>query len=308
MKDFQVIGLDIGRGYGKGYTVANGIKKECLFKSVIGEGRNIDFSEYKNDNPICINIDNQDNDYFVGILAEKESYTPIRNSKDSKVTRTVQVLIGAMLNELAVMDEVKIMLGVPYKNFRKSVLAEIIDTYKGKTVNIKDKINGGYKKILISDIAIFREGDAALYYALNGESNKDKPVGLVSVGFRTTEMSYFDKGFIFNDKRSKTTEFGNKDALTIVQDKLTNENIMKELNEIDSSNDYNDMKSKAYEIASEKLSQMIEDFWINTGEMDVYIAGGTSLNMKFEKEFKVLDNAQMATAIGLYMVGERRFK
>lgn len=308
MKDFQVIGLDIGRGYGKGYTVANGIKKECLFKSVIGEGRNIDFSEYKNDNPICINIDNQDNDYFVGILAEKESYTPIRNSKDSKVTRTVQVLIGAMLNELAVMDEVKIMLGVPYKNFRKSVLAEIIDTYKGKTVTIKDKINGGYKKILISDIAIFREGDAALYYALNGESNKDKPVGLVSVGFRTTEMSYFDKGFIFNDKRSKTTEFGNKDALTIVQDKLTNENIMKELNEIDSSNDYNDMKSKAYEIASEKLSQMIEDFWINTGEMDVYIAGGTSLNMKFDKEFKVLDNAQMATAIGLYMVGERRFK
>lgn len=308
MKDFQVIGLDIGRGYGKGYTVANGIKKEGLFKSVIGEGRNIDFSEYKNDNPICINIDNQDNDYFVGILAEKESYTPIRNSKDSKVTRTVQVLIGAMLNELAVMDEVKIMLGVPYKNFRKSVLAEIIETYKGKTVNIKDKINGGYKKILISDIAIFREGDAALYYALNGESNKDKPVGLVSVGFRTTEMSYFDKGFIFNDKRSKTTEFGNKDALTIVQDKLTNENIMKELNEIDSSNDYNDMKSKAYEIASEKLSQMIEDFWINTGEMDVYIAGGTSLNMKFDKEFKVLDNAQMATAIGLYMVGERRFK
>lgn len=308
MKDFQVIGLDIGRGYGKGYTVANGIKKECLFKSVIGEGRNIDFSEYKNDNPICINIDNQDNDYFVGVLAEKESYTPIRNSKDSKVTRTVQVLIGAMLNELAVMDEVKIMLGVPYKNFRKSVLAEIIDTYKGKTINIKDKINGGYKKILISDISIFREGDAALYYALNGESNKDKPVGLVSVGFRTTEMSYFDKGFIFNDKRSKTTEFGNKDALTIVQDKLTSENIMKELNEIDSSDDYNDMKSKAYEIASEKLSQMIEDFWINTGEMDVYIAGGTSLNMKFDKDFKVLDNAQMATAIGLYMVGERRFK
>lgn len=308
MKDFQVIGLDIGRGYGKGYTVANGIKKECLFKSVIGEGRNIDFSEYKNNNPICINIDNQDNDYFVGVLAEKESYTPIRNSKDSKVTRTVQVLIGAMLNELAVMDEVKIMLGVPYKNFRKSVLAEIIDTYKGKTINIKDKINGGYKKILISDISIFREGDAALYYALNGESNKDKPVGLVSVGFRTTEMSYFDKGFIFNDKRSKTTEFGNKDALTIVQDKLTSENIMKELNEIDSSDDYNDMKSKAYEIASEKLSQMIEDFWINTGEMDVYIAGGTSLNMKFDKDFKVLDNAQMATAIGLYMVGERRFK
>ncbi|MCU9808382.1 ParM/StbA family protein [Paraclostridium sp. AKS46] len=308
MKDFQVLGLDIGRGYGKGYTVANGIKKECLFKSVIGEGRNIDFSEYKNDNPICINIDNQDNDYFVGVLAEKESYTPIRNSKDSKVTKTVQVLIGAMLNELAVMDEVKIMLGVPYKNFRKIVLAEIVDTYKGKTVTIKDKINGGYKKILISDISIFREGDAALYYALNGESNKDKPVGLVSVGFRTTEMSYFDKGFIFNDKRSKTTEFGNKDALTIVQDKLTNENIMKELNEIDSSNDYEDMKLKAYEIASEKLSQMIEDFWINTGEMDVYIAGGTSLNMKFDKEFKVLDNAQMATAIGLYMIGERRFK
>ena len=37
----QIIGLDIGRGYVKGYTEINEEKKECLFKSVIGEGRNI---------------------------------------------------------------------------------------------------------------------------------------------------------------------------------------------------------------------------------------------------------------------------
>ena len=48
----QIIGLDIGRGYVKGYTEINEEKKECLFKSVIGEGRNIEFSLYKD--PIMI--------------------------------------------------------------------------------------------------------------------------------------------------------------------------------------------------------------------------------------------------------------
>lgn len=303
--EFQVIGADIGRGYSKGFTKINGKPKKCKFKSVIGEGRMIDFSEHEN--PIFIKCDDTGVDYFVGDLAEKESYAPIRNSKDSKVTNTVKVLLASVLNELAVKDNVKIMLGVPYKNFKKSVLAEIIETYKGKEITIKDNIKGGYKKILISDISIFREGDAALYSALNGEVNHEQPVGLVSVGFRTTEMSYFDKGFKFNDKRSKSIEFGNRNILSIVQDKLENKNISKDLNEIDSSNDYDDMKKQAFGIASENLSQIVEDTWINTEEMNVFIAGGTSLNMTFDESFLRVEDAQLATAKGLFMVGERRF-
>ncbi|MEI2419350.1 hypothetical protein V6O07_03685, partial [Arthrospira platensis SPKY2] len=156
------------------------------------------------------------------LLAEQESQTPIRNSKDSKITETAQTLIAAALSQLVVEEEVKIMLGVPYKSFRKSVLEEILETYKGKEVKVKDKINGGTKEIKIVDIMIFRESDAALYWQVRDNKSNNKPVGLVSIGFRSTEMSYFDKGLKFNDKKSDTLEFGNRSVMNNVKDKLLN--------------------------------------------------------------------------------------
>lgn len=300
----QIIGLDVGRGYTKGYTEINGLAKECMFKSIIGEGRNLDFSNYQE--PLMINYEKED--WFIGLLAEQESQTPIRNSKDSKITNTVQVLIAAALSQLAVEDEVKIMLGVPYKSFRKTVLAEVQETYKDKEIKVKDKINGGTKEIKIVDISIFREGDSALYWQVRNNKSNNKPVGLVSVGFRTTEMSYFDKGLKFNDKKSDTIEYGNRSAMNNVKDKLMDKGIIKDINEIDSSSDYNDMKKKAYLIATENIEQQIEDKWVNLSEMDIYIAGGTSLNMEFDKKFTRVEDSQMATAKGLWLIGTRTFK
>ncbi|ELC8355012.1 TPA: hypothetical protein ACG0NJ_002169 [Clostridium perfringens] len=300
----QIIGLDVGRGYTKGYTEINGLAKECMFKSIIGEGRNLDFSNYQE--PLMINYEKED--WFIGLLAEQESQTPIRNSKDSKITNTVQVLIAAALSQLAVEDEVKIMLGVPYKSFRKTVLAEVQETYKDKEIKVKDKINGGTKEIKIVDISIFREGDSALYWQVRNNKSNNKPVGLVSVGFRTTEMSYFDKGLKFNDKKSDTIEYGNRSAMNNVKDKLMDKGIIKDINEIDSSSDYDDMKKKAYLIATENIEQQIEDKWVNLSEMDIYIAGGTSLNMEFDKKFTRVEDSQMATAKGLWLIGTRTFK
>lgn len=300
----QIIGLDIGRGYVKGYSELNGLQKKCMFKSIIGEGRALNFADYED--PIMINFKNED--WFIGLLAEQESQTPIRNSKDSKITETAQTLIAAALSQLVVEEEVKIMLGVPYKSFRKSVLEEILETYKGKEVKVKDKINGGTKEIKIVDIMIFRESDAALYWQVRDNKSNDKPVGLVSIGFRSTEMSYFDKGLKFNDKKSDTLEFGNRSVMNNVKDKLLNMGIIKDINEIDTSNDYEDMKKSAYALASENIEQQIEDKWVNLSEMDIYIAGGTALNMKFDNKFKVIEDAQMATAKGLWLIGTRTFK
>lgn len=300
--DIQFIGGDFGRGYLKAFSKVNGKEYKTIFKSIIGDGRNIDLSEYEN--PIYIKYNNKD--LFVGILAEKESQVAIRNSQDSKTSDTVKTLMAAMLSEIAVKDKVKIMMGVPYKNYRKAVLNEVIETYKGKTIEVKNNINGSTKRVTIEDISIFREGDAAVYHVLKGQINYDKPVGLATIGFRTTELSYFEKGFKFNDKRSKTIEFGNRSLLTIVQEELERNGITKELTEIDTSTDYDTYKDYAYHLGSENIAQRIEDIWINTSEMDVFIAGGTSLNLKFNDEFKVVDDPQMATARGLFEIAERR--
>lgn len=308
MENVQEIGFDCGRGYVKAYSEVDGVVHETIFKSVIGDGRDMDLSDYVRtgmEKPRYIEFENER--YFIGLLAEKESQSPIRNAKDSKVTNTVRVLLASALSEIAVKSKIKIMIGVPYKNYRKSVLKEVIETYKGSIFKVKDKITGATKEIQILDVSIFREGDAALYHAIKGTVNDEKPVGLVAVGFRSTELSYFDKGFTFNDKRSTTIEFGNRTLLTRVQDDLVADGIMKDVNEIDSSTDYNDLKLKAYKLGSENLAQRIEDIWINKSEMDLYVAGGTALNLEFDEEFTLLEDAQMATAKGLFEVAQRKF-
>lgn len=301
-KDIQIIGADIGRGFSKGYTEYNGLKKECVFKSITGEGKDINnINEYKD--PIYIKINDKE-DYFIGLLAEKESYTPIRNSKDSKISETVEILLYAILNKIAIADKVKIMLGVPYKMFRKSVLEEVIQKYKGKKVIIKDNLQGGTKTITINDISIFRESDAALMWQIRDKQENNKPLGMINVGFRTTEIAYYDKGLKFNNKRSNTLEYGNRTALSYVQDMLAEDNITKEVFEIDTNNDdYEELKEKGYNNLSEKIDQEIEDIWINKNEMDIYVSGGTALRMKFDKSFNLVDDPQMATSKGLWLLG-----
>src|SRR3712207_770143 len=152
---------------------------------------------------------------------------------------------------------------------------------------------------------LFREADAALIYAMGGKINDKNPVGMVNVGFRTTELSYFDKGFKFNDKLSTTIESGNQNALKLVQKRLVEQGITKSLPEIDTADDYPELKELAYTLTSDDTNEIIEETWNNLDEMDIYVSGGTSLNLKLDDKFTVVEDSQMATARGLYEVGVR---
>lgn len=300
--DTQIIGLDIGRGYVKGYSVYNEKELSCLFKSVFGDGRTISLEDY-DDNSIYIEFEG--NELFVGELSEKESMKCIRNAGDSKTSSTAKIMIAAALSQIALSDNVKLMLGVPYKTFKKSTLKEIQNEYRDTTMVVKDKRTNSVKTIKIEDVNIFREADAAIIHAMGGRINEDKPVGMVSIGFRTTELSYFDKGFKFNDKLSTTIESGNQNALKIVQKKLVDSGITKSLPEIDSSDDYPELKQLAYKLTSDDTSEIIEETWNNINEMDVYISGGTALKLDLDPQYKLVKDSQMATAKGLYEVGVR---
>ena len=298
--DTQIIGLDIGRGYVKGYSLYNDKEYSCLFKSVYGDGRNISLEDYKK-NPIYIELDG--NEYFVGDLSEKESMKCIRNAGDSKVSPVVRILISAALSEIAVSDSVSLILGVPYKIFKKSTLKEVEKEYRDSTIVVKNKINNSVKTIKIENVNIFREADSALIYAMGNRINENNPVGMVNIGFRTTELSYFDKGFKFNDKLSTTIESGNQNALKIVQKRLVDIGITKSLPEIDTADDYPELKELAYKLTSDDTNEIIEETWNNLGEMEIFVSGGTALNLKLNAKYKVLDDSQMATAKGLYEVG-----
>lgn len=200
------------------------------------------------------------------------------------------------------------MLGVPNKLFNKKTLDEITSFYKGKEIKIFDKINDGTKDIKIQDILIFKEADSALIWEMEkNQIDNEKAFGMVTIGFRTTEFAFFDKNLRYVDKNSKTMELGNKTSLEYVARMLKEKGIIRELFEIDSSDNYDDLKNKAYINLSEKIEQEIENLWVNLDEMNIYIAGGTALNMKFNENFKVVENPQMSTAKGLWLVGKQKF-
>ena len=309
--EVQSIGADLGRGYIKGYTEYNGEVNTCLFKSIVGDGRSIEYSDYKN--PIHLEIEGEE--IFAGELAEKESYNPVPNYSDDKTSSSARMLLFTLLNELAVSDFVKICIGVPNKSFNRTTLNNIINEYKGKLVKVTDKIKDTTKKIMITDITIFRESDAALMYTVNHHEKRvelqSKRVGMVTIGFRTTELSYFDKGMKYNDKLSMTKEMGNRTILDTIQDYLDDNNISKTLNEIDSDSDYDILKTKGYKKLCDRLNQEIEFKWINYDEMTIFLGGGTIQNFNTKLipgKFEVVADPQMITAKGLFWVAESRLK
>ena len=302
VRTIQYVGIDAGRGYVKGYSEHKGKTYSCMFKSVFSIGKNIDFSEYEE--KIYLDID--DEPFFFGSLAEKEGHVKQNNFQDDKTTFTAELMIKAALSKLAVEDYVKVMIGVPYKSYKKSELDKIKNHYKGMTFDVTDKITGDKKSITIVDVSIFREADAALLWQVRCDDTfKNGPVALATVGFRTTELAYFDKGLKFNDAKSNTLELGNMTALEYVEDRLNEKSIKHTLSYIDSSTDYDKYKKTAYRVLSERIETEIERAWINLSEITVFVAGGTALNLNINHE--LVEEPQMATAKGLWYVARRVF-
>ena len=303
-EDIQNIAVDIGRGYTKYYSEYNGKIYKGMFKSIIGESRPLDFKDY--DNPICIECNGES--YFCGSLAELESHQSVRNSGDSKTSLTVQVLINAILSKIAMTDNVNIMLGVPYNMYKKSVLLDVIETYQGKRITVKDKINNNIKVVTINAIDLFKEADSIMVYATDGSPDENIDIAFISVGFRSTEISYYSKGH-YVDKYSYTIPFGNQTILATVQDKLKDRGIIHDLNYIDSNvGDYDDLKARAYKLSQEVLTQKIEEIIKNSfSECKIIVGGGTALRMELDSRFELIEDAQFAVVIGLYKVAEITF-
>lgn len=305
MGDKQVIGLDIGRGYVKVFTKYGGKEYYSVFNSVYGNGRpGIDYTAW--DDAIALDVDK--NLFFFGKLAIKECLNKSTNIKDEKTTEISEKLLIAALNQVGKTKNIKIMMGVPNRLFNKRTRGEIIEKYKGKTYKFKDNISGENKEFYIADIDIMRESDAALLYLQRGTINL-KPIGLITVGYRTTELTFFDPKFRFIDRNSTSIPAGQKDVNEEVRRKLEKERIYKDGAEIDISSDYDDKKELGYRMIENKIEEELDGLWTNLGEMEkIFVCGGTSLNLEFDdKLFTKVEDPQLCTAKGLHLLGVKRF-
>lgn len=307
MHDVQVISFDGGRGFIKGYSQYNNQELSCIFKSIIGlvERRVEKYPDYIKDN-IHIEVDGAE--WFVGELAERESKAAIHNLSDDKTEQPVDILLYAAIEKLAVTNRVKIMMGVPHKLYNKRVRKSIKDKYAGKRLTITNKVTKSTKVITIEDIDIYKEAEAALLYYTKDMDRLESDIVLASVGFRTTEVVYYDKDFNYVEKYSDTIEKGNITALEYVQGRLGSLDIpvKRELFEIDTKTEYNDYKKVGYNVLKVMLYQELEAKLVNIGsekEMKIVFAGGTSYHFE-DLKYEIIPDAQMATAKGLFLFGQ----
>lgn len=307
----QNIGIDIGRGCVKGYTEYKSETKVCLFNSIVATAtsKEKDLDVYKNEKNIhkssyfSANIvgDKKLDNIYCGLIASKEGHTPIQNVSDSKITEVAERLFIGALDKLAISQEVNIVLGVPNRDYRKSVLKEVIDKYKGKEIYIEDHFLDEIKIIKINDINIFRESDAALLYEIatnNPKNNKD--YAMVNVGYQTMEIAFYDNELNYINKLSLSEPTGNRKILEQIKDELSSNRIYKNLFEIDDSNRYDDLKEQAYKEFSKGLNQFIEGNIGNLSEVNLYLCGGISKKLSVREEFKIVEEPQLITAKGLF--------
>ena len=312
IQEIQYIGADLGRGFVKGYTEFEGKATECIFKSIVGDARPLmDYTPYNK--PIYLGIDNEE--VFAGEICEIESYNKRYNFSDDKTSKTSRQLLFTLLSKLACSGKVKVGLGVPNKVFSVKAFEEVKKAYAGRTVEIYNYITKKTKKILIEDIIIFRESDAALMHTISNHKDRvslnNERLGMVTLGFKTSEITYFEKGQKFNDKLSKTMEIGNRTVLDIIQDSLDKKGISKELSEIDTEKEYNIIKQPLYENLIESINQKIEMEWVNYKDVRIFLGGGTSLNIDnkyIPAKFEKISDPQMGTAKGLYLVAKELLK
>ncbi len=298
----QKIGIDIGRGYTNAYSVYETEVFECMFPSILSAGRNL-VVESNIVNPIDIEFDGDR--YFVGDLAQREGYQKMQNLTDCKCGVCAETLLVSAISEVVQTSEVSIMIGVPYKAFNKRNLKKIESKYKDKKYVITNHISGEILTFTIKEVNICREGDGALLWITKDLDILDRPLGVVNVGFRTTEFCYYDKGFEYRDIFSTSKEIGNKSVLLNISNYImnSNESVMLDMCDIDTSDEYDDLKLKYYQLLSEQIESEIESLWINKNIMDIVITGGSAKYLI--TQYDVVKDCRMNVAKGLfYVLGE----
>lgn len=313
IQNIQNIGVDIGRGFVKCYSEFEGKSYETTFKSVVSlRGFRMDTSKLAKEDKLSYKVDGIDSEFFVGLLAEKEGYSPIKNSDDSKVTLIAEKLLLASIHQMAKSDDVRINLGVPNRQFTSEVRKEIKDKYKGKRYKIENTFTGEVKEVKIIDIDIFKESDSALMYHITTNAEKigtGKNHIMINSGFRTTEIAYYTEGLEYISRNSFSIEMGTQNVLDYCKSILEEQGIYKDLQEIDSSTKYDPIKKMIFRSVTEGIEQEIKMRIKDLKELNVFLCGGTSLNLEgLTIPYTLIPSPQMATAKGLFMILDNMIK
>ncbi len=225
----HIIGIDIGFGF----TKATNGHDFLIFKSIFGEAVQFQIKENllhsnTDDDHLQIEVDNTS--YFVGELAERQSSDRTFTLDQTQfVSSSSKILALATLSKLVkdTSQPIKLVVGLPIGHYReyKDELAKML-----KTTHHFYVINADGERtktsIQVSDVRVLPQPIGTVMDSLlsstgiaqNKRFATDK-IGIIDVGFRTTDYTISDKGR-YSERGSLTTKNGISRAFAQIGSKL----------------------------------------------------------------------------------------
>ncbi|MEN1969702.1 ParM/StbA family protein [Lentibacillus sp. N15] len=346
--NIEHVAVDLGYGFVKAIASTSG--KRVIFPSLVGKGYDLGvagmFGDKKNDiSNIFISYDQED--YFVGTLAEKESRTVSRIFEQERFEHLyTKILLNTAIQIVTEgkMDQVNVSTGLPLdfyqaqrKEFQQSILGlqPLVEWKSGE-------LKGETLRINVNQALVFPQGASAVFSALiNHEGKFTYPhlmnignlIALIDIGFRTTDYIVVemqeDSSFVPKVKLSGTIDEGAINLYQDIKQFYKRETGGADLNEFHMSRilkngfitykgkriNFNDAIESSKKSIATNISDRLKVVWVDEADLfdAIFLAGGGGILFEqfiqphFDNRLEIISESQFANTIGYLRLGKRKF-
>lgn len=220
----NIIGLDIGFGF----TKATDGNARVLFKSVLGEAKELQYREQlgaTDKNTPYLHIQVGEESFFAGDLAERQSSVRTYTlDQDQLISDFVKTLGLAALTQLTEDNEpVHLVTGLPVRYFRRH-REQLVQTLTG-THHVKMFDPAGQVRemnVKVEKVRVIPQPFGSLFGLMLNDIGRvsdqrfaQEKIGVIDVGFRTADYSIADKTR-YSERGSGTSDAGISHAFEII--------------------------------------------------------------------------------------------
>lgn len=327
------IGIDLGFGFVK---ATNG-EKEIIFPSVVGAGQDLTYRSELTTyvDPIeNLSVTIEGKKYFVGDLAIRQSEILSRslgeNHAQEKNTK-ILLLTALALFVQGDSEEFNVVTGLP-PSYYLAFKDELADMVKGNhSVLLNTDGTDRKKTIIVDKVKIIPQPVGTLFQKLFNAQGvlEDKEmarskIGIIDVGFRTTDFAVADK-LEYIDKQSYSTTTGMSNAYAMISDYLrSNFRMYKENFELDEIiqeakikvagkvHQLDQIKKEAFEQVAAKVLTEMNSIW-DSRDLDMILISGGGGQALAEyllpglQTAAVVESAQTANVRGYLKLAQKVF-
>ncbi len=294
----EIMGIDVGFGFTKAYNSKNSV----IFKSLIGDATEIQFRSALDETSAAsrLHISLEGKSYFLGNYAElQSSITEYTLDQDTLLEKFVKIMAVAAAGVCTDSEgPINVVTGLPV-GFLKRDSRRLKEMIKGFHEITFHSENGDQttRQIHIDQVHVIPQPIGSIFNLIFDEFGKitNRPlatskIGVVDVGFKTTDFSIFDH-LQYVERGSSTIDTGISKCFSVIANKLRQESginieLYRIFKFIESGTikikgkEYNitSLKKKVYNHAASTIASHLNRLWENDWDIDtIVLSGGGSI-------------------------------